>query len=96
MKVEIRSPFHPADGYTIINHSDNKKLINGNASLHPTHFTDEEIIYILDGPDGWQYKSFIEGKYTFDLPAWKIKAIRGENISPKKECVLFSLEYSEL
>ena len=90
MKVEIYAPINPSRGYTI--HSESGRLKNRNGNMFPEDFSEDEVAIIL----GEKYQSFEDGRYMFNLPVWKIKAIQGLNNPQNNEQIKFSLQYSEL
>jgi hypothetical protein len=92
MKIEILAPQPPfSRGYNI--NKNGKKIQNINSSLFPIDFSEDEIEFILGDKD---YEKFENGKYTFDVPAWKLNIVAGEQACKNREQLLFYSEFIEL
>jgi len=86
MKIIIYSPINPTHEYQIF--SEDRVITNRNSNLFPRQFDESEILTIIGGK---AFKKFEKGQSTFDVPAWKIKAVEGV-LNPTKNFQLHFIE----
>lgn len=89
MKIEIHSPVDPSNDYWIYISGTQKRLTHGYGVFR--HQWDDDDILKLLGES--QYKQFEAGKYTFDLPSWKVNILEGRHVPSNREQLLFSSQF---
>ncbi len=89
MKITIHTPINPACGYEIT--TEEKAIRNMNSNMFPRQFDESDLLTIL-GEKG--FEKFEDGKFIFDVPVWKIKAIEGILNATKNFQLRFIEEYT--
>lgn len=94
MKIEIIAPDAPfTNGYRMKEFNGSKRFINVNNMTHNYDFLENEIAFILGIRD---YDRFLNGKYLFDVPVWKLNAVSGSFNAKNTEQNRWAYEYTKL
>jgi len=85
MKVEIQNiDSSNCKGYHV--YADSKMLSTPKVSMNTREWDDNEIEHLIGQNN---YLQFEQGKYTFNLPTWKIRLIEGKQTAKTREQLLF-------
>ena len=88
MKLEILSSTNPAKGYNL--YVDNKALSKPNGGMFPRDWDEDEVSKLIGETN---FNKFLNGKYLFEVPAWKVNLIEGKRAASTREQLLFISQF---
>lgn len=88
MQIEIHAPIDPAEDMTI--YCEGKRLSQPTTGIFSHYWNESDLSKVLTEA---QIKELEGGKYAFDVPAWKIKLLRGQKAAKDNTELKFLMQW---